>query len=44
MLLLAILAGLATGFVLGLLGSGGSIIALPALIYMLGVAPKLPSP
>jgi hypothetical protein len=40
MLLLAILAGLATGFVLGLLGSGGSIIALPALIYMLGVAPK----
>lgn len=40
MMLLAIAAGLATGFVLGLLGSGGSIIALPALIYMLGVAPK----
>jgi uncharacterized protein len=40
MLLLAIVAGLVTGFVLGLLGSGGSIIALPALIYMLGVAPK----
>ena len=35
-----ILAGTATGFVLGLLGSGGSIIALPALIYLLGVAPK----
>ncbi len=38
--LLAIIAGLATGFVLGLLGSGGSIIALPALIYLLNVAPK----
>ncbi len=35
-----ILSGIATGFVLGLLGSGGSIIALPALIYLLGVAPK----
>ena len=38
--MLVIVAGLATGFVLGLLGSGGSIIALPALIYLLGVAPK----
>lgn len=36
----AILAGLATGTVLGLLGSGGSIIALPALIYLLHIEPK----
>jgi len=36
----SILAGLATGMVLGLLGSGGSIIALPALIYLLHVEHK----
>jgi uncharacterized membrane protein YfcA len=36
----AILAGLATGMVLGLFGSGGSIIALPALMYLLQVEPK----
>ncbi|MEW6120916.1 MAG: sulfite exporter TauE/SafE family protein [Pseudomonadota bacterium] len=36
----AILAGLATGVVLGLFGSGGSIIALPALLYLLHVEPK----
>ncbi|MBI5330449.1 MAG: sulfite exporter TauE/SafE family protein [Betaproteobacteria bacterium] len=36
----AILAGLATGIVLGLFGSGGSIIALPALLYLLHVEPK----
>lgn len=36
----AILAGLATGVVLGLFGSGGSIIALPALLYLLEVEPK----
>lgn len=36
----AIFAGLATGLVLGLFGSGGSIIALPALLYLLHVAPK----
>lgn len=40
MLLLAILAGAATGIVLGLFGSGGSIIALPALMYLLGVEAK----
>jgi uncharacterized protein len=40
MILLAVLSGAATGLVLGLFGSGGSIIALPALIYLLGVAPK----
>lgn len=38
--ILAILAGLATGMVLGLFGSGGSIIALPALMYLLQVDPK----
>ncbi|HNQ04595.1 MAG TPA: sulfite exporter TauE/SafE family protein [Thiobacillaceae bacterium] len=38
--ILAILAGLATGVVLGLFGSGGSIIALPALLYLLDVEPK----
>jgi len=36
----AILAGLATGMVLGLFGSGGSIIAMPALMYLLHVEPK----
>lgn len=40
MLPLAILAGAATGIVLGLFGSGGSIIALPALMYLLGVEAK----
>jgi uncharacterized membrane protein YfcA len=38
--ILAILAGAATGIVLGLFGSGGSIIATPALLYLLDVAPK----
>ncbi len=38
--ILAILAGMATGTVLGLFGSGGSIIATPALLYLLDVAPK----
>jgi uncharacterized membrane protein YfcA len=37
---LAILAGMATGIVLGLFGSGGSIIATPALLYLLDVEPK----
>ncbi len=36
----AIVAGLATGMVLGLFGSGGSIIALPALMYLLHIEPK----
>lgn len=38
--MVSILAGLATGLVLGLFGSGGSIIALPALLYLLDVVPK----
>ena len=40
MILIAIFAGAATGIVLGLLGSGGSIIAVPALLYLLHVEPK----
>jgi len=35
-----IIAGLATGLLLGILGSGGSIVTLPALLYLLDVAPK----
>jgi len=37
---LAGLAGAATGIVLGLFGSGGSIIATPALLYLLDVEAK----
>ncbi len=40
MILLAILAGAATGIVLGLFGSGGSIIAMPALMVLLDVEAK----
>ncbi|MBI4756745.1 MAG: sulfite exporter TauE/SafE family protein [Betaproteobacteria bacterium] len=40
MLILVILAGAATGIVLGLFGSGGSIIALPALMFLLGIEAK----
>lgn len=40
MTILAILAGALTGLLLGLLGSGGSIITIPALIYLLDVEPK----
>lgn len=40
MIILAMLTGAATGIVLGLLGSGGSIIAVPALLYLLHVEPK----
>lgn len=40
MFLLVVLAGAATGIVLGLFGSGGSIIALPALMYLLGIEAK----
>jgi hypothetical protein len=39
-LLLVILAGAATGIVLGLFGSGGSIIAMPALMLLLDVEAK----
>lgn len=40
MTLPALLAGLATGLLLGLFGSGGSIITTPALLYLLHVEPK----
>lgn len=36
----AILAGVATGILLGLFGSGGSILAVPALLYLLHIEPK----
>lgn len=35
-----VLAGLATGVLLGVFGSGGSIITMPALLYLLDVEPK----
>jgi hypothetical protein len=35
-----LLAGMATGLLLGMLGSGGSIVTLPALIYLAGVDVK----
>ena len=40
MTLAALLAGLATGLMLGIFGSGGSIITTPALLYLLNVEPK----
>jgi uncharacterized membrane protein YfcA len=40
MTLSAILAGLVTGIVLGIFGSGGSIVTTPALLYLLHVEPK----
>ncbi len=40
MTLLAIFAGALTGIVLGLFGSGGSVITTPALLYLLQVEPK----
>ena len=35
-----IIAGLITGLLLGIFGSGGSIITMPALLYLLDVEPK----
>lgn len=35
-----IIAGLVTGVLLGVFGSGGSIITMPALLYLLDVEPK----
>lgn len=40
MSILASAAALVMGFVLGLLGGGGSILAVPILVYLLGVDPK----
>ncbi|CAL9625617.1 sulfite exporter TauE/SafE family protein [Streptomyces althioticus] len=39
LLLLALAAGALTGLALGALGGGGSILAVPALIYLLGLSP-----
>lgn len=39
-MLVGILAGIATGSLLGLLGAGGSIIAIPILVYLLGIETK----
>ncbi len=35
-----IIAGIVTGMLLGIFGSGGSIITMPALLYLLDVEPK----
>jgi hypothetical protein len=40
MSLSVIIAGLVTGLLLGVFGSGGSIITMPALLYLLDVEPK----
>ena len=40
MIFLVIISGALTGIVLGLFGSGGSIIAMPALMYLLDVEAK----
>ncbi|MCQ8189584.1 sulfite exporter TauE/SafE family protein [Streptomyces rugosispiralis] len=38
-LILALIAGAVVGLVLGALGGGGSVLAVPALIYLLGFTP-----
>ncbi|WP_159057305.1 TSUP family transporter, partial [Streptomyces scabiei] len=38
-LVLALLAGALVGLALGSLGAGGSILTVPALIYLLGFSP-----
>lgn len=38
---LVIIAALAMGFVLGLLGGGGSIMAVPILVYLVGMSEKV---
>lgn len=40
MTLSIVIAGLATGILLGIFGSGGSIITLPALMYLADIEPK----
>ena len=40
MMISVLIAGLFTGLLLGVLGSGGSIITVPALLYLLHVEPK----
>ncbi|MYU20089.1 sulfite exporter TauE/SafE family protein, partial [Streptomyces sp. SID8361] len=38
-LVLALAAGAVVGLALGALGGGGSVLAVPALIYLLGFTP-----
>ncbi|MDA8383245.1 MAG: sulfite exporter TauE/SafE family protein [Betaproteobacteria bacterium] len=40
MLTIAVTVGVVTGVILGLLGSGGSILTIPALVYLLKISPK----
>lgn len=40
MMLFVLMAGAATGLLLGVMGSGGAIVTVPALIYLLHVEPK----
>lgn len=40
-MLTAVLAGLMTGFLLGLTGAGGSVLTLPALIAIVGLSPQM---
>lgn len=40
MMILAMLSGMLTGFALGIFGSGGGIIVVPALIYIIHLPPK----
>jgi uncharacterized membrane protein YfcA len=35
---LAVLSGSLVGFTLGLIGGGGSILAVPLLVYLVGIA------
>ncbi|MDR3535448.1 MAG: sulfite exporter TauE/SafE family protein [Acetobacteraceae bacterium] len=39
--LLAVLSGSAVGFVLGLIGGGGSVLATPLLLYVVGLPPHV---
>lgn len=39
--LLAVLSGAFVGFTLGLIGGGGSIVATPALLYLVGMPPHM---
>ncbi len=41
---LALLGSMAVGLSLGLLGGGGSILAVPVLVYLLGIPPKIAVP
>lgn len=40
MIMFVLIAGAATGLLLGIMGSGGAIVTVPALLYLLHVEPK----